>query len=325
MDGQAVLTCERVVRIGEEPSLTGILTEPVQPGVACSRLGVLLLNAGILHDVGPSRLYVQLARSLAAEGHLVLRFDFAGVGDSELRQHGLSFEQSAVLQTQQAMDFLMRTRGLHRFVAGGICSGAVTAARVALADERIAGLALLNPQSYFSTSSAAIGSLVQERVQKNYLLRVSMRSRESWLRLLRGDVDLRPVVRILATHLLRPVGLRRRERGEIRALAHCFDAMLSRGVRILQLYAAGDPGLVELALLTRSLPMRRRADPNLRPILMSGVDHLFTPLHGQRQVLATMRDWLGTIDSEQARSDSPTASSWSLRARANRIRLDFGV
>jgi pimeloyl-ACP methyl ester carboxylesterase len=325
MDGPAVLTLERLVRIGEEPSLVGILTEPVQPAAAQSGLGVLLLNAGILHDVGPSRLYVQMARSLAAEGHLVLRFDFAGVGDSELRQDGLSFEQSAVLQTQQAMDFLTRTRGLHRFVAGGICSGAVTAARVALADERIAGLALLNPQGYFSTGSPAVGSLVQERVEKNYLFRVSLRSRESWFRLLRGDIDLRPLLRVLAAHPLRPFGVRRSERSEIRALARGFDVMLSRGVRMLQLYAAGDPGLVELALLTRSLPMRRRADPNLRPILLPGVDHLFTPLRGQLQVLAMMRDWLGTIDSEQARSDSPIASSWPLRARANRVRLDYGV
>jgi hypothetical protein len=230
-----------------------------------------------------------------------------------------------VQQTQQAMDFLTRTRGLNRFVAGGICSGAVTAARVALADERIVGLALLNPQGYFSTASAAVGSLVQERVAKNYLLRVSLRRKESWSRLLRGDVDLRKLLRLLTVRSLHRFGACPSERGEIRALACGFDALLSSGVRMLHLYAAHDPGLVELALLTRSLPARRRADPNLRPILVPGVDHLFTPLQGQLQVLAMMRDWLGTIDSEQASSDSPVASAWKLRVRTGRARLDYGV
>jgi pimeloyl-ACP methyl ester carboxylesterase len=318
MDGQAGLSCERLVCIGDAPGLVGILTEPARPAVMEPGLPLVLLNAGILHDVGPSRLYVRMARSLAAQGRLVLRFDFAGIGDSELRPDGLSFEQSAVLQTQQVMDFLASTRGLDRFVVGGICSGAVTALRVALEDERVAGVALLNPQGYFAAAPAALGSLVKQRVEKSYLLRVSLRRKESWLRLLRGDVELRRLLRTMAG--LRLPNFSRHSSGqeEVTALARGVGGLLDRGVRLLQLYAAGDPGLVELAMLTRAPPLRRRrSDPRLHPVLVPDVDHLFTPEHGQQQVLSRMQTWLRAVDGEQVRADCTVSSLPLSRPRSN--------
>ena len=43
---------------------------------------IVLLNTGFEYHVGPHRLYVPLARDWAARGHLVLRFDLGGIGDS---------------------------------------------------------------------------------------------------------------------------------------------------------------------------------------------------------------------------------------------------
>ncbi|TAK87061.1 MAG: hypothetical protein EPO12_01625, partial [Aquabacterium sp.] len=57
----------------------GILTLPDSPAASA----VILLPAGLKYHVGPHGLNVQLARSLAAAGHLALRFDPLGVGESD--------------------------------------------------------------------------------------------------------------------------------------------------------------------------------------------------------------------------------------------------
>jgi hypothetical protein len=70
---------EEAVLIGG--SLVGILSRP-PAGVDPAMPGVLLLNAGRIHRVGPNRLYVAIARRLAAMGFAVCRFDLSGIGDS---------------------------------------------------------------------------------------------------------------------------------------------------------------------------------------------------------------------------------------------------
>ena len=73
---------ERAVTIGES-SLFGILTEPARHQDAPST--ALLLNTGLDRHIGPSRLWVELAREWASAGARVLRIDMSGTGDSPAR------------------------------------------------------------------------------------------------------------------------------------------------------------------------------------------------------------------------------------------------
>ena len=68
--------------VNEKP-LIAITTVAPRRRAEAGQPWVVLLNAGIIHRIGPNRLYVQLARRLASRGHAVLRFDLAGIGDSE--------------------------------------------------------------------------------------------------------------------------------------------------------------------------------------------------------------------------------------------------
>src|SRR5205823_1145017 len=65
---------------GRGRNLVGVVTRPTR--LRADLPAVLLLNAGNIHRVGPNRIYVRAARSIAARGGLVCRFDFAGLGDS---------------------------------------------------------------------------------------------------------------------------------------------------------------------------------------------------------------------------------------------------
>jgi len=57
---------EHALLFGDAQGLVGVITDPPGPA-GPSRPGVILLNAGVIHRVGPSRLYVNLARALAAK------------------------------------------------------------------------------------------------------------------------------------------------------------------------------------------------------------------------------------------------------------------
>lgn len=144
---------ERAVKFGASSNLVGVLTEPPPGSGSEERPAVLFLNSGILHHAGASRLYVKLARRLASSGFLCLRFDFAGVGDSEPRRDTLPFARGAVADAKEAMDFLQSTRGNQRFILVGLCSGADMAYHVSLADERVVGLAKLDAWVYSTRRS----------------------------------------------------------------------------------------------------------------------------------------------------------------------------
>ena len=71
------------VSIGTNP-VFGILT---QPEAAQHSVCVLMLNAGMLHRVGPYRLYVNLAKQLAHRGFYSSRIDQNGKGDTPREIH----------------------------------------------------------------------------------------------------------------------------------------------------------------------------------------------------------------------------------------------
>lgn len=139
---------ERALRFGESTTMVGVLTQP-DPGAARANApAVLILNSGIIHHIGANRIYVRLARSLAEAGFTCLRFDFSGVGDSEARRDDLAFEESAVLETREAMDYLGGVSGASEFLLAGLCSGADMAYYTSLADPRVVGLAQLDAFVY---------------------------------------------------------------------------------------------------------------------------------------------------------------------------------
>ena len=119
--GEQASWSEVPVHIGEGARLSGVVTIPREGPEDAPAL--VLLNAGATHRIGPNRLHVRLARRLAAAGTLVLRFDTAGVGDSETRRDGMPYVESVFVEVREALDLLAERFGVRRFVLGGICSG----------------------------------------------------------------------------------------------------------------------------------------------------------------------------------------------------------
>ncbi len=133
---------ESVVQFGQAQGLLGILCEPSQ--AQKSDLCVIMLNAGLLHRVGPFRLHVLMARRLAQLGVSSLRLDLSGLGDSASRRSGKSVQANATEDVREAMDEIRARTDARRFVLAGLCSGAENAHYIGLELDDIAGLILID-------------------------------------------------------------------------------------------------------------------------------------------------------------------------------------
>ena len=130
---------ERALTFGPA-SLVGILTQP-DPSVAVPDApAMVILNSGILHRAGASRIYVQIARALAERGFTTLRFDFSGIGDSEVRKDSIPIEERFIRETIEAIDYVESVTGIGEFLLGGLCSGGDGAYWAGLEDERVKGV-----------------------------------------------------------------------------------------------------------------------------------------------------------------------------------------
>jgi len=155
---------EHAVTLPAPASLVGVFTEAEES--ERSGPAVIFLNAGLLHRVGPNRVYVRMARELVRRGVSSLRFDLSGVGDSPPRTDGLPLRAAALRDVSDAMAFLEATRAVSSFILIGICSGADLAFRVALADERVVGVGLIDgfvyrtARSYLYDSASRVSRVI---------------------------------------------------------------------------------------------------------------------------------------------------------------------
>ncbi len=144
---------ETVVRFGHRHSLFGILSRPEEAaGGSGNRPAVVLVNGGNNHRVGINRNYVEWARSWAAKGWTVLRFDIRGLGDSPPRtpaQLNRLYLKRTASDVREACDYLEAEHACHHFVVGGLCAGAYQALHMARRDTRVRGLMLLELLRYY--------------------------------------------------------------------------------------------------------------------------------------------------------------------------------
>jgi pimeloyl-ACP methyl ester carboxylesterase len=223
---------QRVVRFGSTSPLVGVLTEPAT-GTPRQPVAVLILNSGILHHVGASRLHVQLARRFAEAGFASLRFDFSGIGDSEPRKDHLTFEQSSPVETREAIDYLAQSHGLSKVVLMGLCSGADAAHLSATLDDRIVGLGMLDPWVYRTPLYYVHHYGKRMITPRRYTrwIRIRVQRLRDWLKSVRAsvapDADMYEV-----PEYLREFPPRESVAGDLRKL-------VSRGVELLVLFSGG--------------------------------------------------------------------------------------
>ncbi len=142
-------------------TLMGVLHLPP----AAPSVGVVIVVGGPQYRVGSHRQFLLLARSLAARGIAVLRFDCRGMGDSGGIFPGFEHIEPDASAAVDAM--MARVRSLRRIVLWGLCDATLVIAEHASRDSRISGVVLLNP--WVRSESG----LARARLKHYYLARLA--------------------------------------------------------------------------------------------------------------------------------------------------------
>jgi pimeloyl-ACP methyl ester carboxylesterase len=284
---------EEAILFGASKSLVGVISDSTEDGR--TRPAVILLNSGIIHHVGPNRLYVTLARRLARSGFVVLRFDLSGIGDSVIRRDNLPFERSSVQETQEAMAYLVATRGVDRFLLAGICTGAVVAYHTARADQRVVGAALINGQGYIPQSEEEIHAYLVDHQRRRYYLDQALYNLGSWRKLLTGRVRYGDILRALRG---KRDGRRRAQRlrsSKTEEIAVGLRTLADRGTKLFFLYSGGDLGIKELEVVLEGKVAELATRETVQYRIVERADHMFTALTSQEEFLRQTGDWLGEV------------------------------
>lgn len=106
-------------------------------------MGMVIVVGGPQYRVGSHRLFVSLARDIAARGVAVLRFDCRGMGDSEGEFPGFEMVEPDIEAAITAL--LAFAPSISKVALWALCDGASAISVYAHKDPRVTGIALINP------------------------------------------------------------------------------------------------------------------------------------------------------------------------------------
>lgn len=294
---RAVPIHEAAVRFGPDARIFGIVGSPGGDRAAAEpRNAVLLLNAGAVHHIGPHRLYVPIARHLAAEGFTVLRMDISGLGDSRLppgHRESRVYPQFAIEDVSAAIEFLRTEYAVTDVHVAGLCSGAYHGFKATVAALPVATAILINPLTFFWKEGMSLKYPPHRVAAAIAAYRTNVFSTVSWRKVLHGRSDLVRVATVLAYRAKEIVvsGLRALARMVRIRLEEDLPRELTAAAGSVDLqfvFAAGDPG-IELLRIQGGGTYRRLRDRGAIGIhLIPDADHTFTDLDKRRQLAGTL-------------------------------------
>jgi dienelactone hydrolase len=279
---------EIIVTFGTDQHLVGTLVLPALMGP----VGFLLLNAGVIHRIGPHRSNVKLARGLAAKGIVSLRFDLSGQGDSRIPRDAAAYERQAVKDIRAAIDHLQRLTGLQHVIIAGICSGADHGLAVAEEDPRVVGLWMMDGYTYTSAKTAAHYYLLRlQRLRRDGAFAASLLA---WLgRRLRALPErlVRRWVRGGGDAAAAETAAYARALPSRDAYAATMQSLVDRGVDIFVMYSGSSLERYSYARQYRDTFAGHGFVDTVRCDFAPQIDHTVTLLAAQRQLVATVCEW----------------------------------
>jgi dienelactone hydrolase len=274
---------ERPVFLRAGAGLFGIVTEPCPDETR--RRAVILLNTGSDYHIGASRMYVSLARRWARRGYFVLRMDLMGLGDSSVlpgKPDNEVFPPEALEDIGSGLQFMRERYGISDFTLGGLCSGAYHTLRASAAGLPVQRLLMVNPQNYFwdSRTMSLEGLQLAEVVANAEIYRERIFSAAAWSRLLSGQVNIWRIIRVyvqrpllavqsVARDLARALGIRLKH-----DLGRELESIVARGVRVVFVFARGEPGIDLLRLEAGRKVVKLARQCRIR--IIDSADHTFS-------------------------------------------------
>lgn len=292
---------ETLESFGRHGSLAGVLTRPAQAGgskIEEDPAGgssadrgdgspVVLLGAGIIHKVGPSRASVELARALASAGHPTLRFDLSGIGDSP-RVDEPSLEQTATQDVRDAISLVEERFGGDQGVAlVGFCSGADNGLFVASEDPRVTRLVLFDPTVHRTRG------FERRRMTRR------LTSARSWWNVISGRSLALELKDRITDEADRPPGYYGLLTQSPEETDRRVAALVERGVRILYVLSRGCHDYCNAPEQIRESLPRGYSPDSISVLWAPEMDHILSTRDQRDRLAATVRDHLAGLPLEE--------------------------
>jgi len=310
-----VVHLERVVRIGRDRALVGVVAEPAEGAGGARRAGVVILNAGAAHRVGPSRSTVMLARRLAALGHPVLRLDLPGLGDSPARPgepDNVVYAPHVLEAVAVAVDWMRAHPRAEGCRLVGLCSGAYNAFKAAVAGLPVDGIVAINPLTFFWHGDEGDGPDAEHRMIADAVrLRSAAAKPGAWRRVVSGEVPVADILSIVARRAGGSLVRARRSlaRSVGRPIGDDLEAELSavarRGVPMHFVFASDEPGLALLRFGGGATMRRLSARGALTIDDVPDADHTFTRRAARERLVSVVAARLGSGSGPSAAAGTP--------------------
>ena len=290
---------EEPVRIGADGEAFGILCSPRRAMSGAPTL--VFANSGRNYHIGWGGSTLAMARQLAVEGIASLRIDVAGIGDSPDiagRDPQVMYSAEPVSDFSAALDFL-ESRGLGRFCAVGLCSGAHLCFHSALRDDRIEQVMMVNLQKFIWRAGDSLEIAMRESYRSTNFYKRSLTRADTWKRLLRGEIRMGGIARAVLRRISRRVldkaamfgGSACNEGAQVRAGMHRLS---ERGTKVLLAYSDNDGGIDELALHFGGGDRWLAAYPGVQLKYITGADHNLTPPDARSQYAALLAGFVAS-------------------------------
>jgi pimeloyl-ACP methyl ester carboxylesterase len=310
--------------------LFGIVHIPDKLRFSDRRIGVNLLNPGLKYRVAPHRLNVKLARELCRKGYYVLRFDPAGIGDSEgdLPEGILVGDIWGEIQrglfvpdTLSANDFFAERYGLDGLILMGNCGGAITSLLATKKDPRIAALCMIDTPVILWSSKMTFSDLAVEegektdRLYSEYVKRIF--DAKSWYRFFTLKTDYRALRKILTMRVramipktsdsaFLPGNLDRlcKEKNLNRLFFESIQAFIDKGRPVLFVQAGNDPGVEIFQKYFQDGFLKERLRNGLSPeliemFMIEKANHIYTLTEWQEMLINRVLSWIEKLTPDE--------------------------
>lgn len=277
---------DQAITFGNQNTLVGILTVPDQ-SLSPKKIGVICLNAGLLHRVGPFRMNVELANTLAKQGYHTLRFDSSLIGDSGNANNEADYLQKVTQDIKHAVDLMSSRTGLNQFVLFGLCTGADNAHRAMVNDARIVGGIFLDGYSYPSLKYL-VKRYLPVLLSPSRLARLFVRIKNRILSKLFGTPA--------ATAKVDESGLFTWKLPEKKEAEKELKMLLDRGAKLFYIFSGSALHLYSYEdQYFDSMPFLNQFRHQFKVILNKNTDHTYRLYHDRLWLYNEVLDWLDSV------------------------------
>ena len=274
---------ESVVRFKAcKTNLFGIFHQPRAP----RQTAVIIVVGGPQYRVGSHRMFVRIARDLAAKGVPVLRFDVRGMGDSDGMFPGFEDLDTDI---KAAVDCTLETCPLVKSVVLlGLCDGATAASFYAQEDQRISGLILLNPWVHTQLGEA------NTHIWYYYPQRIIQV--QFWRRLLRGEVAIMSSMTELVAKIRRYTARVKSNRSSDHFVTRMRKALTAFHGPVFVALSANDMTALEFHSLLEHDAAWQALAGKFRLFKLEEADHTLSSQVSMTRFLLEVEAWLSSLE-----------------------------